>query len=290
MTHLKVFAFNPNGIRGYLKKAENDFKNFLHIHKPDVLFLIETKMNSNSKIEKTTQEHLQQLYKSECGKECVVLWSHCQKPGRHGCGVMIRNDLNILKSHFNITYSSAEPVECEGRAITVELDNIILVGLYVVNAGQNLKRLEYKKKWNTQLQSYLTHLRNTNDKPIFVLGDLNVAHHEVDISNPGSNRKTAGFTNEERNQFTELLSSGWIDVWRDQHPIEDTTKTLGKKGTYTFWSARTKARSRNAGWRIDYVLCDSKSYPHLDITSYILEDVPQSDHCPVGVKINFLLE
>ena len=285
---LKIFALNPNGIRAYLKKAHDDLKKLQETHKPDVLFFIETKMNS--KPETVTQVE-KDLNKALCGDTATsykYYWSHCQRPGRHGTGVAVREDLNVQRVRYNIDLTLSENShEIEGRTLTVELDDTIIVGLYVVNASQELKRLKYKEEWNTQLASYLRQLRLTNpEKRVIVIGDLNVANENCDIANPESNKKVAGFTDEERKQFKALLAEGWIDVWRDKNPIENPDKSLGNEGIYTFWNTKSRARSRNAGWRIDYVLCDNPHYQPNLFEPFILCDSQGSDHCPIGLYIS----
>lgn len=298
---LKVFAFNPNGIRGYLKKATNELRKFVKEYFPDVLFFIETKMNSDPKIVCQVNKDLQNIFQEETGCDYEIYWSNCERPGRHGTGVAIKkNDtLKIKEIRYNIDFlKSNTEHESEGRAITVYLSHsdqknrivheYVLVGLYVVNASQQLKRLEYKKTWNEKLSKYLTQLVQENaSATVFVLGDMNVAANACDIANPDSNTKRAGYTHQEREQFKQFLNSGWVDMWREKNPIDDIDKSQGKNGVYTFWNTKSKARSRNAGWRIDYTLCNTSSYSSLSdaITPYILTDVQGSDHCPVGFTL-----
>lgn len=291
-----IFALNPNGIRAYLKKAKKDLQSLLREHQPDVLFFIETKMNAKEDIVKDVETQLDKAFGEVFNgvelphREYNYYWSHCQRPGRHGTCAAVRKDLDVLSVRYNIDNTLPKSThECEGRTITIELETSILVGLYVVNASQQLKRLEYKKEWNTQLSKYLNELRENSNKSVWVLGDLNVALNEVDIANPESNKRIAGFTDEERNQFRDFLETGWIDVWRDKNPVLDTKKSMVNEGVYTYWNTKSRARERNAGWRIDYVLCDSITYASLNkdhITPYILGDVMGSDHCPVGIKIS----
>jgi exodeoxyribonuclease-3 len=296
MQNYSVFALNPNGIRAYLKKAKADLQRVLKEHQPDVLFFIETKMNAKEDIVKDVETQLDKAFGEVFNgvdlpkREYNYHWSHCERPGRHGTCAAIRKDIPVTTIRYNIDHTlPTDTHECEGRTITIELDTSVFVGLYVVNASQQLKRLEYKQEWNTQLYNYLNHLRENSNKAVWVLGDLNVALNEVDIANPDSNKRVAGFTNEERKQFREFLETGWIYVWRDKHPVENEKKSMGNKGVYTYWNTKSRARDRNAGWRIDYVLCDSTTYSTLEkdkVVSYILGDVMGSDHCPVGVKFS----
>lgn len=304
---LSVFALNPNGIRAYLKKASSDLRKLLKDHSPDVLFFIETKMNSDPKIVKEVNSSLKTIFKEEMGDDYNFYWSHCERPGRHGTGVAVRSTLGVEGLRYNIDQNLEDSIhECEGRCITLHITptytppnstpptytpkSYIFVGLYVVNASQQLKRLEYKEEWNETLANYLEHLKEKyRDSTIFVLGDLNVANDCCDIANPQSNTSSAGFTKKERDQFKALLNLGWVDVWRDKHPIENPDKSLGNEGVYTFWNTKSRARSRNAGWRIDYVLCESNAYHNVrdGLTPYILNDISGSDHCPVGFKLKF---
>lgn len=291
---LSVFALNPNGIRAYLKKAMKDLQNLLKTHQPDVLFFIETKMNSKPEVVKDVTSQLEKAFGEVFNgedlpkREYNFHFSVCERPGRHGTCVAIRKDLEVKQIRYNTDHSlPLDSHECEGRTITLHLEECILVGLYVVNASQQLKRLEYKQEWNTQLYNYLNSLREKG-KPVWVLGDLNVALNEVDIANPDANKRVAGFTKEERKQFREFLETGWTDVWRDKNPVENPKKSLGNEGVYTYWNTKSRARERNAGWRIDYVLSDTKSYINFKdrVTTYILGDVLGSDHCPVGFKFS----
>ncbi len=294
---LSVFALNPNGIRAYLRKADKDLKNLLKEYQPDILFFIETKMNAKEDIVKEVEKQLNKLFGEVFNgidlpiREYSYYWSQCQKPGRHGTCAAVRKDLLVKSVRYNIDNTlPLDTHECEGRAITIELDTFIFVGLYVVNAGQQLKRLEYKKNWNTNLSKYLNELRTNTNKSVWILGDLNVALNKVDIANPESNKHVPGFTDEERKQFRDFLETGWIDVWRDKNPVDDPKKSMGDRGVYTYWNTKSRARERNAGWRIDYVLCDSDSYlrnahnAH-NASPYILGNIMGSDHCPVGIII-----
>jgi exodeoxyribonuclease-3 len=162
----------------------------------------------------------------------------------------------------------------EGRIITVEYDDFYLVNVYTPNSKTELERLEYRMIWEDEFRNYLKELEKT--KPVIICGDLNVAHKEIDLKNPSSNRKSAGFTDEERNKFTELLDAGFIDTFRYFYP--------DKEGAYTWWSYLTKARERNAGWRIDYFLVSDSLKDRL-VDAKIHSDIYGSDHCPVELEI-----
>ena len=160
----------------------------------------------------------------------------------------------------------------EGRLITLEFENYYVITCYTPNSQNELKRLSYRMKWEDDFLTYLESL----DKPIILCGDLNVAHKEIDLKNPKTNRKNAGFTDEERNKFTELLNAGFIDTFRYFYPTEENI--------YSWWSYRFKAREKNAGWRIDYFCVSEKMKDRLE-SAKIHTEVLGSDHCPVELII-----
>ena len=162
----------------------------------------------------------------------------------------------------------------EGRVITLEYDNFYLVTCYTPNSQNELKRLPYRMQWEDDFRQFLKKLEEK--KPVIFCGDLNVAHTEIDLKNPKTNRKNAGFTDEERSKFTELLDSGYIDTYRYFYP--------DKEGVYSWWSYRFKAREKNAGWRIDY-FCVSKSLKDRLAGTQIHTEILGSDHCPVELQI-----
>ena len=163
----------------------------------------------------------------------------------------------------------------EGRAITLEYPEFYLVNLYVPNAQDELARIDYRMQWEDDLRAYLLAL--DAQKPVIVCGDLNVAHQEIDLKNPKTNRGHAGFSDQERGKMTELLSSGFADSFRRLYP--------DRTGAYSWWSYRFKARQNNAGWRIDYFLVSERLMPHVK-DSFILPQVMGSDHCPVGLELD----
>lgn len=162
----------------------------------------------------------------------------------------------------------------EGRVIALEYDNFYLVTVYTPNSQNELARLDYRMKWEEDFRAYLKKL--DEKKPVIFCGDLNVAHKEIDLKNPKTNRHNAGFTDEERGKFTELLESGFIDTFRYFYPEET--------GVYSWWSYRFKAREKNAGWRIDY-FCVSKALEKQLVSAKIHTEVFGSDHCPVEVEV-----
>ena len=162
----------------------------------------------------------------------------------------------------------------EGRVITLEFEDFYMVTVYTPNSQNELKRLDYRMKWEDDFRNYLKEL--DDKKPVIVCGDLNVAHKEIDLKNPKTNRKNAGFTDEERNKFTELMEAGFIDTFRYFYP--------DKENIYSWWSYRFKAREKNAGWRIDY-FCVSEKLEDRLVSASIHTEVLGSDHCPVELVI-----
>lgn len=196
-------------------------------------------------------------------------WNYAVKKGYSGTAVFTKQE------PLAVTYGiGIEEHDQEGRVITCEFEEFYLVTVYTPNSQNELKRLAYRMQWEEDFQAYLKRLEEK--KPVIVTGDMNVAHQEIDLKNPKTNRKNAGFTDEERQKFTELLEAGFIDTFRYFYPE--------KEGVYSWWSYRFSARAKNAGWRIDY-FCVSKSLEdHLE-NAKILTDVMGSDHCPVELDI-----
>jgi exodeoxyribonuclease-3 len=177
---------------------------------------------------------------------------------------------------LNVTYGiGIEQHDKEGRVITLEFDNFYYVACYTPNSQNELARLDYRMEWEDAFRGYLLELNKT--KPVILCGDLNVAHNEIDLKNPKTNRRNAGFTDEERGKMTELLSSGFIDTFRFFYPTQTDI--------YSWWSYRFRAREKNAGWRIDYYIC-SESLKDKLVAAKIHTDVLGSDHCPVSLEIN----
>jgi len=260
---VKLIAWNINGIRAMMKK--NDLFELIKKENPNVICFGETKISCPFL---NTEEILKKKIKGYKYR----YWSPClSKNGYSGTAIFSK------KKPLNVKYGmDVEELDQEGRLITLEYDNYYLVHVYTPNSGQALARLDYRvKKWDVEFRKYIKKLNNL--KNVIVCGDLNVAHQEIDISNPKGNKRNSGFTDEERNSFTKLLSdTNLIDTYRHFNP---------EKIEYSFWTYLHNARKKNKGWRIDYFLV-SKKIINKVIKSEILTDVMGSDHAPVMLKIN----
>lgn len=246
---MKFISWNVNGLRAVCGKGfEEIFRNF----DADFVCLQETKMQAG-------QLDLQfEGYTS--------YWNYADRKGYSGTAVFTR-----LKP-VSVTYGiGIEEHDHEGRVITLEMEEYFLVCVYVPNSQDELKRLDYRMKWEDDFRAYLCSL--ATEKGVIVCGDMNVAHEEIDLKNPSTNHHSAGFSDEERAKMTEMLEAGFVDSWRMQHPGE---------AKYSWWSYRMNARARNAGWRIDYFLVSDAYSGHIASTD-ILNDVFGSDHCPVSL-------
>ena len=253
---MKIMSFNVNSINAYLKKGLVDQ---IERYNPDILGIQELKMTETS--------HTDFPYTRE---GYTPYWTVSKvKKGYAGTACLTR--ISPLNVHYGLIDGKYDD---EGRATTLEFEKFYLVVLYVPNSGEMLKRLDYRMVFEDDLRAYLKELMK--NKPVIVTGDLNVAHEEIDLKNPSSNHHSAGFTDEEREKFTELLSIGLVDTFRTLHPDE-------KK--YSYWSYLRNARKNNAGWRIDYFLVSKELFP-LVKSSEILNDVYGSDHCPVLLDID----
>jgi exodeoxyribonuclease-3 len=251
---MRLVSWNVNGLRAIMKKG---FIESVKKINPDVLCLQETKMQEGQIDLDVDLEEYEKYFNS------------AQKKGYSGTAIFSK------VKPINVTYGmDKEEHDKEGRIITVEYDDFYLVNVYTPNSKTELERLEYRMIWEDEFRNYLKELEKT--KPVIICGDLNVAHKEIDLKNPSSNRKSAGFTDEERNKFTELLDAGFIDTFRYFYP--------DKEGAYTWWSYLTKARERNAGWRIDYFLVSDSLKDRL-VDAKIHSDIYGSDHCPVELEI-----
>lgn len=197
-------------------------------------------------------------------------WNYAEKKGYSGTAIFTRCQPISVSYGMNI-----EEHDHEGRIITLEMDAFYLVTVYTPNSQDELRRLDYRMKWEEDFRAYLQKLDKS--KPVIVCGDLNVAHQEIDLKNPKTNRRNAGFTDEERNQFQTLLQNGFTDTFRYFYP--------DKEGAYSWWSYRFKAREKNAGWRIDYFLTSERLNNQL-ISAHIHNEILGSDHCPVEVVID----
>ena len=248
---MRFISWNVNGLRACVGK---NFKEAFSALDADFFCLQETKMQEG------------QLDKAFDGSQSF--WNYADKKGYSGTAIFTRHQ------PLNVTYGiGIDQHDHEGRVITLEMENFYLVTVYTPNSQDGLKRLDYRMQWEDDFRNYLHML--DEKKPVIICGDLNVAHQEIDLKNPSTNRRNAGFTDEERGRFTTLLGSGFIDTFRHLYP--DTV-------TYSWWSYRFQARQKNAGWRIDYFLISNRLIEKLD-DAKIHTDILGSDHCPVELEI-----
>lgn len=255
---MKLICWNVNGIRALLKK-DDAFQAVIDLN-PDILCLQETKACVDTIPE---LELMQFPYR---------FFHHADKKGYSGTAILSKIKPIAVKMDFPTHKNHLQ----EGRVITAEFKPFYLVNVYVPNSQHGLTRLPYRDKhWDPEFREYLIDLKKK--KPVIICGDLNVAHQEIDLSHPKANRKNAGFTDQERNNFTTLLNSGFIDTFRHFHP--NATEQ------YSWWSYRTHARNRNIGWRIDYFLTSTDLATHLT-SSTIYQNITGSDHAPVGLELN----
>ena len=249
---MKFISWNVNGIRACVGKGFLDFFNEVDA---DIFCLQETKLQAGQ-IELDLEGYEQ-------------YWNYADKKGYSGTAIFTK------KKPLNVRYGiDIDEHDHEGRVITLEFEDFFFVTVYTPNSQTELKRLEYRMRWEDDFRAYLKKLDET--KPVVMCGDLNVAHKEIDLKNPKTNKKNAGFTDEERGKFTEFLESGFIDTFRYFNP--DLT------GAYSWWSYRFNARKNNAGWRIDY-FCTSERMKDRYVSADIHKDVMGSDHCPVELVI-----
>lgn len=249
---MRLISWNVNGLRACLAKG---FEDFFQSMTADIFCVQETKMQQ-SQSELTLDGYYQ-------------YWNDAVKKGYSGTAIFTR-----IKP-LTVTYGmNMEEHDQEGRIITLEFEQFYLVNVYTPNSQRGLMRLEYRSKWENDFRDYLTKLDAI--KPIILCGDLNVAHQEIDIKNPKSNRNNAGFTDEERGKMTTLLEAGFTDSFRLLYP--------DRTDAYTWWSYMMNARARNIGWRIDYFIISNR------LTDFVTDavihaDIMGSDHCPVGLEI-----
>ena len=249
---MKLISWNVNGIRACVGK---NFMEFFNEVDADIFCLQETKLQENQ-----IDLQLEGYYQ---------YWNYAKKKGYSGTSIFTK------KEPLNVIYGMGiEEHDQEGTLITLEFEDFYMVTVYTPNSQSELKRLNYRMKWEDDFKKYLKEL--DKKKPVIVCGDLNVAHKEIDLKNPKTNRKNAGFTDEERNKFTELLNAGFIDTFRYFYPTEENI--------YSWWSYRFKAREKNAGWRIDYFCVSEKMKDRLE-SAKIHTEVLGSDHCPVELII-----
>ena len=250
---MKFISWNVNGLRACMTKGFADVFSSLDA---DVFCLQETKLQA---------DHLQLSFPGYHS-----YWNYAQKKGYSGTAIFTRHE------PLSISLGTGLPEhDQEGRLITLEYADFYLVCVYTPNAQEGLRRLDYRMPWDDVFRRHLEGLDRV--KPVVVCGDLNVAHEDIDLKNPAANHHNAGFSDEERDKFSLLLRSGFIDSFRMLHPSEVT---------YSWWSYRFRARERNAGWRIDYFLTSQRLQPIIR-EAQILTDIHGSDHCPVMLTLDF---
>ncbi|HWR38360.1 MAG TPA: exodeoxyribonuclease III [Patescibacteria group bacterium] len=248
---MKLISWNVNGLRACMGKG---FSDFFHQTGADIFCVQETKMQQNQWEGSFPGYH--------------EYWNSAIKKGYSGTAVFSRTE--PLACRYGLGLPEHDQ---EGRVITLEYPDFQLVNVYTPNSQRELTRLSYRMQWEDAFRAYLQQL--DAQKPVILCGDINVAHQEIDLKNPASNRRNAGFTDEERGKMTELLAAGFTDTFRYLYP--DTV-------AYTWWSYMMKARERNIGWRIDYFLASDRLRPHIR-EAVIHADILGSDHCPVGLEI-----
>ena len=249
---MRLISWNVNGLRAVVGK---NFREVFQSLDADFFCLQETKMQAG------------QLELEFPGYQSW--WNYAEKKGYSGTAV-------FSKHHpLSVTYGiGIEEHDHEGRVITLEMESFFLVCVYTPNSQDGLRRLDYRMRWEDDFRAYLQKLDES--KPVIVCGDMNVAHEEIDLKNPKTNRMNAGFTDEERRQMTTLLNTGFADTFRHLHPTQE--------GIYSWWSYRFHAREKNVGWRIDYFLTSQRLLPQVSEAN-ILTDIMGSDHCPVELVL-----
>lgn len=250
---MKMVSWNVNGLRACVQKGFLDFFNEINA---DIFCVQETKLQQGQ-----IDLQLDGYYQ---------YWNYAEKKGYSGTAIFTKTEPLSVSYGINI-----EEHDTEGRVITIEYNGFYFVTVYTPNSQNELKRLSYRMQWEDDFLKYLKQLESS--KPVIFCGDLNVAHNEIDLKNPKTNRNNAGFTNEERAKMTALLDSGFTDTFRYFYP--------DKEGVYSWWSYRFKAREKNAGWRIDY-FCTSESLDDKLRDAKIHTDVFGSDHCPIELDID----
>ncbi|WP_125587650.1 exodeoxyribonuclease III [Companilactobacillus jidongensis] len=249
---MKLISWNVNGLRAVVKK---DFTSIVDQLNADIISIQETKLHQDQ-IDLELPGYHQYFYDAE-------------RKGYSGTAIFTKEE------PINVTHGlGVEELDTEGRTLTLEFPKFYLIDSYSPNSQQELKRLDFRMQYDDALREYMKQL--SADKPVILCGDLNVAHEEIDIKNDKANHKNPGFSDEERNKFSELLDSGFIDTFRYMHP--DEVK-------YSWWSYRFNARKNNAGWRIDYFVI-SDNGKDLVANADILNDVFGSDHCPIELDLN----
>ena len=250
---MKFISWNVNGLRACMQKG---FQDYFDQSGADFFCLQETKLQEG------------QIQMDLPGY--TEFWNYAQKKGYSGTAIFAK------EAPLSVRYGlGIEELDTEGRLITLEYPEFYLVTCYTPNAQRELARIDHRMKWDEAFREYLAELDKT--KPVIACGDLNVAHKEIDLKNPASNRGNAGFSDQERESFTKLLDAGFTDTFRHRHP--DAT------GAYSWWSYMFKARQNNAGWRIDYFIVSDRLADKITNAS-IFSDIMGSDHCPVGLELD----
>ena len=249
---MKLISWNVNGLRACVGKG---FFDFLAAEQPDMLCLQETKL---------------QPEQAPAVEGYHEYWNSAEKKGYSGVALFSKSEPQAVTYGMGI-----DEHDHEGRVITADYGDFYLVTVYTPNSQDELKRLDYRMRWEDDFRAYLKRL--DAEKPVIVCGDMNVAHKEIDLKNPKTNRRNAGFTDEEREKMTTLLAAGFTDTFRHFYP--------DLEGAYSWWSYRFKAREKNAGWRIDYFLVSDRFVSRVRQVR-ILSDVFGSDHCPVMIEID----
>ena len=251
---MKLISWNVNGLRACMKKG---FEEYFKEADADIFCVQETKLQEG------------QIDFQPEGYECY--WNYAEKKGYSGTAVFTK------KKPLEVVYGiGIDEHDHEGRVITLEYEDFYFVTVYTPNSQSELARLPYRMQWEDAFRDYLKEL--DAHKPVIMTGDLNVAHQEIDLKTPKTNKKNAGFTQEERDKFTELLDAGFVDSFRYFYP--------DKTGAYSWWSYRFKAREKDAGWRIDYFVVSDRIKEQMK-DALIYKEVMGSDHCPVGLEIEF---
>lgn len=249
---MRLISWNVNGIRACVKKGFLDYFNDIDA---DIFCIQESKLQEGQ-IELDLEGYYQ-------------YWNYAVKKGYSGTAVFTKQEPISVQYGLDI-----EEHDQEGRVITLEFDKFYLVNVYTPNSQRELARIDYRMEWEDVFRAYLKEL--DNKKPVVLCGDLNVAHNEIDLKNPQSNKRSAGFSDEERGKITELLEAGFVDSFRYLYP--------DKEDAYTWWSYITRARERNAGWRIDYFIVSEKLKESIK-EAEIHSDIMGSDHCPVFLEL-----
>lgn len=249
---MKLISWNVNGLRSVLRKS---FLNYLDREQPDILCLQETKCRP---------EDVEQLWSASY----TTYWNCAEKKGYSGVAIFTRTRPIQVVPHIAIPEHDQE-----GRVLMAEFADFFLINVYVPNSKRDLSRLSYRQRWDRDFLAYLKQLETK--KPVIFCGDLNVAHTEIDLANPKANERNHGFTPEERAGFSAFVNAGFVDTFREFEK---------GGGHYSWWSPMSGARARNIGWRLDYFLISAALRPRLK-RAFIEKDVPDSDHCPVGIEL-----